>query len=136
MKSQQGQVFDDARRYEHWRKYEQIAQAIGIGYLILRVPCKSDESAKEEILAAYARDPALNTISLRRWDIQDNFVRALARKVFLSWSLSDTVCTLKHVAKYHLAGIPAPAEVVDELSQTRRSVIDREFHGRLRALKP
>jgi hypothetical protein len=44
-------------------------------------------------------DVHLNDIPLKLWDNQDYIVRRLAYAKGLAWSLSDTVCTLKAIAK-------------------------------------
>jgi hypothetical protein len=97
---------------EHYQKYEELAQKIGVRYLI---PLISPN--KDKIRAALLNgDVYLNGISLRWWDIQ-----AGASNLFswqggpkLHWnfpwtpknanglSLAERVCILKHVAKYHL----------------------------------
>lgn len=44
-------------------------------------------------------DPHLNDIPLSQWDSQDRIIRPLAYHKGLAWSLSDTVCVLKTLAK-------------------------------------
>lgn len=81
---------------EHFDKYEGFAQQIGIQQLrnlvLLVAPL-------EKIKGALEKDPNLNNIRLNRWDSMDHSVRSMVKG---PWSLCNSVCVLKHVAKYHL----------------------------------
>lgn len=78
---------------EHAKKYEALAQELGIDFLRGYMPVGA-----ERIRRALERgDKHLNTIPLRLWDEQ---ARMLGRKV---GSLSEGVSVLKHVAKWHFA---------------------------------
>ncbi len=94
---------------EHEKKYEELAQRIGIEALKRIVPATA-----ERVKAALANgDEPLNTIPLMLWDRRAGLVSLMA-PVRLSWSapwlpdvasglsLAERVCVLKHVAKYHL----------------------------------
>lgn len=48
---------------------------------------------------ANSKDPHLNDLRLDIWDAQDWLVRKLAYAKQLPWSLSDTVCVLKQLAR-------------------------------------
>ncbi len=111
---------DNQRSQEHKEKYEAKAQWLGVQNLknLLLTESVSYEYkfrkfgpiTKENVKAAIERgDEHLNTIALVRWDARHDAVVALVRKALkggtiktTSWSQCDSVCTLKHVAKYHL----------------------------------
>jgi hypothetical protein len=79
---------------KHHDKFEALAQRIGIAFLERMVP-----ASKATIIRALASgDYALNKIPLASWDARDSQVRRSGM------SLSDTVCVLKHVAKFYVAG--------------------------------
>jgi hypothetical protein len=102
--------------YEHFHKYECLAQRIGIERLTRLVP-----ATLEVLTASYETDPHLNNIPLAKWDSMDSLVRRArasvsihgspdsrtdtytvdGKKVF-NWSHSDTVSLLKHVARHHM----------------------------------
>jgi hypothetical protein len=81
---------------EHAKKYDDLAKRIGIERLKELVPASPGKIRK----ALERGDKHLNTISLRKWDAAAQGIRVPG----LSLSLSDKVCALKHVAKWHLAG--------------------------------
>jgi hypothetical protein len=111
----------------HEAKYERLAQAFGIEKLKALVPF-----SVERIRAALASgDEHLNTLSLASWDRQHGGIAkpercscckqwkpvekescvialyAAARRNGMpmesgGWSLANSVCVLKHVAKFHL----------------------------------
>lgn len=88
----------------HFDKYEALAQQLGVPALCRLIPF-----GKARILDAYGKDRHLNSIALSRWDVLDYAIRALAvRAGCKSWSLCETVCVAKHVALYHVAGLPRP----------------------------
>ena len=59
---------------------------------------RKDLPVSDEILLK-SHDPHFNDIPLRRWDAMDCCIRKLAYVKGLPWSLSDTVCTLKAIAR-------------------------------------
>jgi hypothetical protein len=100
---------------EHYATYERRAQAIGIARLCSLVP-----ATLEELKAAYEINPHFNrAIPLEKWDRMDSLVRDARRRVNIPgesyrdeqgkakflWSQADSVCVLKHVAKYHILGV-------------------------------
>lgn len=90
--------------WEHYAKYEDVAQKLGVAALTRLVP-----ASRKEIAQCLETDWHLNNIPLTRWDALDGSVRGLAARAgHRSWSISQTVCVLKHVAKHHIAGAPAP----------------------------
>lgn len=98
---------------EHYEKYEAIAQAIGIDNLIPLIKVDADT-----IRAALAKDPHLNTIPLAKWDRWAGFhagealptlgASPIPTALRSCRSLCERGCTLKHVARHHIAGVPAP----------------------------
>lgn len=101
---------------EHELKYESIAQQIGVVRLqaILTDGTYTVGFSKRTTYKAFPvphimadmleQDEHLNNVSLARWDAQHDRVRGLLKGTGIkSWSLSDTVCVLKHVAKFHYA---------------------------------
>lgn len=99
-------------KVDHQTYYCAVADAIGRNALesIVR-----SITYGEDIVRCLERDKHLNNIPLRRWDARDQQVRDLvslnAKAVMdvswngpikpgtFCWSLSDTVCTLKAVAR-------------------------------------
>lgn len=78
---------------EHAKKYEAVSQKIGIDLLKSLIPV-----SPEKIRSALSRgDQHLNTIPLRKWDTAAMSIRGPGL------SLSDKVCALKHVARWHYA---------------------------------
>ena len=87
------------RRREHFEKFDDIAKRIGVVKLEKLVP-----ATKQQIVEALKTDPHLNNIPLIKWDRKDPVVRKMAfRSGFKTWSLSYTVCVLKHVAAHYIA---------------------------------
>lgn len=83
---------------EHRKKYEKIAQTLGVNDLIKMVPAQ-----RRELELAYAANKHMNTIPLDAWDRQHDTVRNMSMFAgIMSWSMADTVCTLKHVAIVHV----------------------------------
>lgn len=85
----------DPGAVEHARKYEELAQEIGIENLKALIPATPDRIRK----ALERGDAHLNTIPLRHWD-------AAAMKLNLrgrGLSLGEGVSLLKHVARWHYA---------------------------------
>lgn len=78
---------------EHAKKCETLAQLIGIDVLRELVPATPEKIRK----ALEKGDKHLNTIPLRKWD------QAVAAIPGREFTLSDKVCALKHVAKWHYA---------------------------------
>lgn len=87
---------------EHETKYEALAQAIGIDKLVPLVAIAAKGHNPKQMMAS---DPHLNLIPLRRWDAEHYDVLQLVRKCpelrKHGWSLCESVCVLKHVAKFH-----------------------------------
>lgn len=84
---------------KHFEKFDAIAKRIGLHTLRAIVPFRDEKLEK----AIADGDECFNTLDLKSWDEQDWYVRQLAFGVgFKSWSLSDTVCVLKHVARHYL----------------------------------
>ncbi len=78
----------------HQEFYSWLANKIGITIEDLTVT--TDKLLK-------SKDPSFNDIPLRQWDKMDSFVRRAAYAAGMkSWSLSDTVCTTKAVARQWL----------------------------------
>ena len=90
--------------YEHFDKYRELANKLGINVLVCTVGTVAEKNEIEGSLAS-TNAYALNSIPLHKWDACDYSVRRLAALAGIkSWSLADTVCTLKHVAIYIVAG--------------------------------
>lgn len=83
----------DAGDIEHAKKYEALAQKLGIEKLKEMIPASPEKVRK----ALERGDQYLNTIPLRKWD------DASKRFVYPGLSMSDKVAVLKHVAKWHYA---------------------------------
>lgn len=82
---------------EHEKKCEKIAKKLGIKNLVPLIPATS-----EHVKECLKTDEYLNNIKLSLWDEQDFNVKNLARsKGFKTWSNCESVCVLKHVARYH-----------------------------------
>jgi hypothetical protein len=84
----------------HFDKFDIMAHRLSIPALKSIVPF-----SKEQIVDALAGgDEHLNSLPLHRWDTRNDIVRRwAAENGYKSWSLSYTVCVLKHVAKYYIA---------------------------------
>lgn len=93
----------------HFQKYDAIAKKIGVDSLVrivdyILIPIYRNRKEKWE--ADKKSNPYLNHIDLRRWDFQHGAVHDMAvkakagwGKTKTAWALSDTICTLKHVAR-------------------------------------
>lgn len=92
---------ESSRWKAHHLKFSNFARLIGVRHLAALVPVD-----RPRILKALAEgDSWLNTIPLARWDGGHWSVRAaLGSTGIKSWSLSESVCVLKHVAVHHVAG--------------------------------
>ncbi len=77
-------------KIDHQTYYLWLADWIGVALHHLPVPIETIKRSK---------DPHLNDIRLGKWDARDVYVRPLAYAKGLPWSLSDTVCCLKAVAR-------------------------------------
>jgi hypothetical protein len=92
---------------EHFEKYDPIANKLGIGRL--QVLIVRHIALPSRIIEAVKSDRHLNNIPLHKWDRQDLNVRMLAKHAgFKAWSLCETVCVLKLVARHYIANIPEP----------------------------
>ncbi|MCJ7609763.1 hypothetical protein MUP00_08875, partial [Candidatus Bathyarchaeota archaeon] len=78
---------------EFAEKCEALAQQIGVDLLRDLVPASPELVRK----ALEQGDKYLNTIPLRKWDAATTAIEGC------DLSLSDKVCALKHVAKWHYA---------------------------------
>ena len=89
-------IFDEKRKLymdgklTHKEFYLWLALFIGVSKAHLPVSQERINNSADE---------HLNDIPLKLWDNQDYIVRHLAYAKGLAWSLSDTVCTLKAIAK-------------------------------------
>lgn len=97
----------------HFEKYERISRILGIKSLSRLVTTSIDPECIKSSLDR--GDKWLNDIPLRRWDSLANspiFHRVHPLPPSPSWnasmSLAERVCTLKHVARYYIAGVDAP----------------------------
>jgi hypothetical protein len=98
-------------KQEHFDKYERLARAISVNALKQLVPF-----SRERIVEALKTDSAMNNLPLYQWDAFYGSVRELVARAGGSkkigevggWSLGNTVCVLKHVARHHIAGVPRP----------------------------
>jgi hypothetical protein len=77
----------------HEEYYSWLANFIGADRKSLPV---SDERLLQ------STDEHLNDIPLKRWDSMDYSIRKLAYAKKLPWSLADTVCTLKAIARQRI----------------------------------
>lgn len=80
---------------EHARKYDELAKKIGVEKIKSLIPVSSAKVRQ----ALERGDKYLNTIALRKWD-HAAFNLSLREQ---GLSLSEGVCVLKHVAKWHYA---------------------------------
>ncbi len=78
---------------EHAEKCEALARQIGIEDLQALIPAPPERIRR----ALETGDSHLNTIPLRKWDAAAEAITTRGL------SLSDKVCSLKHVAKWHYA---------------------------------
>ena len=93
----------------HEEKYEAFAQALGIPALKALV---GRLGRADDFRHALEIDPHLNSIPLHRWDLyhmDTRFLYDAARREGRcqepgGWSMANSVCVLKHVAKFHVAG--------------------------------
>lgn len=81
----------DQGAIEHAKKYEELARKVGIEGLKKLIPA-SPEKIRHSLEHG---DPHLNWIPLRKWDAASYFIREPGI------SLSEKVCLLKHVARWH-----------------------------------
>ena len=80
-----------------------------IGVRVEHLPFTFDQINK----ALLNGDKPLNSLPLRKWDYRDFLIRQLAYDAGMkSWSLSDTVCTLKAFARRE--AVKLREETVDE----------------------
>ena len=125
-----GEQFDQARAWEHYVKYELYARRLGLTPLEQIVQGITDAETIRYHLKEYGakHGQSLNSIPLTSWDRRHEMLLNLLRHAGGGfWSLSYTVCTLKHVALYYVAGLLPPPKVHDELSATRLAEIGNEL---------
>lgn len=126
-----GEKFDQARAWEHYVKYELYARRLGLTALerIVQQSIADAETIRyhlEEYGVKHGQ--SLNSIPLSSWDRCHELMLNLLRHAGGGfWSLSYTVCTLKHVALHYVAGLQPPLKVHDELSATRLAEIGDEL---------
>jgi hypothetical protein len=91
---------------DHYEKYEKLAQQIGVDHLKPLIPF-----SRAAIIAALKENEHLNNLPLnykftgidkKGWDACHEYVIRFRPCRLLS--ISETVCLLKHVAIYHVAG--------------------------------
>jgi len=91
---------DEAYR-KHYTCYKNYVEKIGIRRLINAVPWQ-----ESEIREAYSTDCYLNNLPLKKWELLHPHIWNLKKRACISplggWSISDSVCLLKHVAIYHV----------------------------------
>jgi hypothetical protein len=92
--------------YEHFEKYRVQAERLGVDALKSIVLIITNEwEIKKALEIPNDKGWALNAIPLHLWDrCHGHVVTLLRQKGGGVWSLSDTVCTLKHVAIYYIGG--------------------------------
>jgi hypothetical protein len=78
---------------EHAKKYEDLARQLGIDALVGLIPASREVVEK----ALRTGDQHLNSIPLWKWDLAAETINVP------ELSLSEKVCALKHVAKWHYA---------------------------------
>lgn len=82
-----------ANELSHGEYYTWLGEFIGVNESML-------PKTQEQIRRALAEgDEHLNNWGNRPWDYCDSMVRVRAYQTGLAWSLSDTVCTLKELAR-------------------------------------
>ena len=84
----------------HAEFYLWLADWVGIGESL--IPASAAEVER-------STDPHLNDIQLGRWDNMDSACRAKASQKGIAWSLCDTVCCLKSLARRRQANAKATA---------------------------
>lgn len=104
------QQLQNKQALEHYLKYENAARVLDIEVLIPMVLNVASEERIKQALAA--GDEHLNTIPLAKWDRMVECMRLTKeQKTRIGfWSLSCGVCTLKHVALYHIGGMKPPVQ--------------------------
>jgi DNA-directed RNA polymerase alpha subunit len=85
----------DAGDVEHAKKYEEMAQRLGVEKLRALIPVTQERVRK----ALERGDKHLNSIPLRKWDAAAFQLNLRERGL----SIAEGVCVLKHVAKWHYA---------------------------------
>ena len=104
-------VLEQKMHWEHYQKYEALAQRLGVHQLMRYVPFSKNTLAKSFAIDPYFND---NLTRLRYWDACHWLVVSLVRNSGGGvWSLSDSVCVLKHVARYHILHVMPPVEYVE-----------------------
>lgn len=91
-----------AAQRDHFAEYENLAQMIGVTTIMRMLNDKGITAAR--VQKAFAVDRHLNSIPLGEWDGLHQSLGYGRR----NWSLGQSVCVAKHVARHHLAGIPRP----------------------------
>jgi hypothetical protein len=116
-----------AAQLDHFNKYEAAAQRLDVEKLKAALPFSEVQIRK----ALAAGDLHLNTLAMARWDFTaggTRFIPTLFKGMFEGRngsSLAERVCVLKHVARHHVAGQPAPS--VEAIEWDRLAKIAREL---------
>lgn len=114
-------VWEKRQKRDHFEKYNALAEKLGISALTRLVLARV--ASRDRILEAHKLDEHLNTIQLKNWDLLDGNVWALAKAAGIkAWSLCETTCVLKVVARHHIAGIEAPPQEWRHLFETGDAV--------------
>jgi hypothetical protein len=116
--------FKQARAWEHYVTFEQLAQHLGVPYL---TRCVLAIASKEEVITALQTDEHLNNTPLRKWDGCRFLVKQCMRGKYKFFSDSISVCVLKHIARYYVAEQTPPPEITDELTLDNLAKIEAEF---------
>lgn len=78
------------KRLTHQAYYEWLSAFIGLGYGLIPFSAERVNASKDE---------HLNDLPLASWDFMHGAVKGYAARKRLPWSLSDTVCCLKALAR-------------------------------------
>jgi len=93
-------------RREHYEKYAEraawITKATDAGIL------KTIGCTREQLREAFIADRNLNNIPLRQWDCVGLGLKHGTPDSLKPKSLSDIVCTAKHIAVYRILGVEPP----------------------------
>jgi len=85
---------------EHYKKFKRLARALGLKTLLAFLD--SANISAELIHTCLVTDKYLNNIPLKNWERIHPSVQALAyATLHRAWTLPDSICVMKHVARYH-----------------------------------
>lgn len=91
------------QKREHFEKYDKLTRATGIKFLSA---CITNSISRDRIKRALETDEHLNNIPLSQWDsiAIGCAEKALATHMPYKYiTLAESVCALKHVARYYIA---------------------------------